>query len=219
MSEKALMRYVATGERSYPPQASFAAEFTADYEALVASSFEQLADESTPQYRVLQRLRKPFDTCVVLDTLIPITDGELYIFGGTVRRALFDNTQYGDLDIMVPNGDNRLFEGLDALCVPVELNRQGHHRYRWGAQQIDAFQPREFYSGFQDVEHALRYFDLRINATHGERSIDQYVSGGQFGSPGVEDIIEALWGTRVSPSIDGVRPEHLRDDRCLVPVD
>ena len=49
-----------------------------------------------------------------------------------------------------------------------------------------------------------------------ERSIDQDVSGGQLGAPGVEDIIEALWGTRVSPSIDGVRPEHLRDDRCLV---
>jgi len=114
--------------------------------------------------RVLHRLRRCFDARGVLDMLEHATGGEFYIFGGTVRRVLFGDTRSGDLDLMVPNGGSRAFEALNALQVPVELNRSGHHRYHWNALQIDVFQPREFYRGFQDVDAALRFFDLRINA-------------------------------------------------------
>jgi len=116
------------------------------------------------QSRVLQRLRERFDSCHVIDALRSATNGDLYIFGGTVRRILFDDKQSGDLDLMVPNGDRRAFDALAKLQVPFQLNRSGHHRYRWNGQQIDLFEPREFYRGFENVEGALRYFDLRINA-------------------------------------------------------
>ena len=38
----------------------------------------------------------------------------MYVFGGTVRRALFNDTRFGDLDLMIPNGDARAFEVLGA---------------------------------------------------------------------------------------------------------
>jgi hypothetical protein len=116
------------------------------------------------QSRVLKRLQERFDSCHVIGTLDRATGGELYVFGGTVRRILFDDKQSGDLDLMVPNGDRRAFEALNDLRIPFQLNRSGHHRYQWNAQQIDLFEPREFYRGFDNVEGALRYFDLKINA-------------------------------------------------------
>lgn len=127
-------------------------------------SVKQTVTPKSLPCRVLHRLRHSFDARCALDMLEHTTGGEFYIFGGTVRRVLFDDTRSGDLDLMVPNGDDRAFEALNALRVPFELNRSGHHRYHWNALQIDLFQPREFYRGFQDVDAALRFFDLRINA-------------------------------------------------------
>jgi hypothetical protein len=81
-----------------------------------------------------------------------------------LRRVLFNDLLSGDLDVMVPNGDDRAFHTLNRLHVPFEFNRQGHHRYRWNNLQIDLLQPEEFYAGFQDVEASLSFFDLKINA-------------------------------------------------------
>lgn len=127
------------------------------------ASGHSVFDHST-QVRLLQQLQKRFDNSCIIEALRAATGGDFYIFGGTLRRALCERGQYGDLDVMVPNGDFRAFESFEVLRVPFEFNRQGHHRYRWNGQQIDAFQPREFYKGFADVEGALRYFDLKINA-------------------------------------------------------
>jgi hypothetical protein len=141
-----------------------------------STSDQPVADSST-RIRLLQQLQKRFDNYCILDALISATGGDFYIFGGTLRRALCEREQYGDLDVMVPNGDLRVFKALDALRVPFQFNRQGHHRYRWNGQQIDAFQPIEFYRGFSDVEGALRYFDLKIN------SLAFHVSSGRIIDP------------------------------------
>jgi hypothetical protein len=114
--------------------------------------------------RVLKRLREKFDASCALDTVDCATDGEIYVYGGVLRRAVFSDAHCGDLDLMVPNGDDRAFETLNALRVPFRLNRSGHHRYRWNNLQIDVLQPREFYGGFEDVEAFLSFFDLKINA-------------------------------------------------------
>lgn len=114
--------------------------------------------------RVLGDLRRSFDASCVVDRLVEATDGEAYLFGGTLRRGLFGDAHSGDLDVMVPNGDNRIFRALRKLGVPFVLNRQRHHRYRWNRQQIDVLQPREFYAGFPTIEGALGFFDLRVNA-------------------------------------------------------
>lgn len=114
--------------------------------------------------RVLKRLHEGFDTSCALGALDCATDGEIYLYGGMLRRALFSDAHCGDLDLMVANGDNRVFEALNILRVPFGFNRSGHHRYHWNNLQIDVLQPREFYDGFEDVEPFLSFFDLKINA-------------------------------------------------------
>lgn len=113
---------------------------------------------------VLQRIQKSAVASRIVDILSQATDGDVYIFGGSLRRVLFGENSFGDLDIMVPNGDARAFEALSAFGLSFTLNRHGHHRYLWGGQQVDLFQPSEFFNGFPDVETALRFFDLEINA-------------------------------------------------------
>jgi hypothetical protein len=81
--------------------------------------------------RILQRLQEGFDASVAVSTLNDATDGEIYVYGGVLRRVLFNDLLSGDLDVMVPNGDDRAFHTLNRLHVPFEFNRQGHHRYRW----------------------------------------------------------------------------------------
>ncbi len=114
--------------------------------------------------RVLHRIQRSFDASQVLETLEAATDGEVYLVGGTIRRGLLDGTGYGDLDFMVPNGDNRAFEALDALHVPFVLNRTLHRKYQWNGLRVELFQPSTFYRGFPDVTSAIHYFDLRVNA-------------------------------------------------------
>ncbi|MHB8355451.1 MAG: nucleotidyltransferase family protein [Vulcanimicrobiaceae bacterium] len=111
-----------------------------------------------------QCLQERPDSKRLLDVLARATDGEIHIVGGSIRRALLGGSGSGDLDLIVPNGDPRAFDALRILDIPFEFNRHGHHRYHWNGLQIDVFQPEEFFTGFPDVEGALRYFDLRINA-------------------------------------------------------
>ena len=115
-------------------------------------------------WRTRERLEEALDSSCAITTLNYATGGDIYVFGGTVRRVVFRDSRSGDLDLMVPNGDDRAFEALNKLRVPFQLNRQGHHRYCWNRLQIDVLQPREFYGGFHNVNAALRFFDLRINA-------------------------------------------------------
>lgn len=124
----------------------------------------QVTDHGELSSRVLRLLRERFDSWCAIEVLNGATDGDIYVFGGTIRRGLFHDKLSGDIDIMVPNGDDRAIDALDALKVPFVLNSNGHRRYRWNSLQIDIFQPREFFRGFEDVESALCFFDLRINA-------------------------------------------------------
>jgi hypothetical protein len=113
---------------------------------------------------LLRSIAERFDADGAVNALMTATAGDMYLFGGAIRRTVLGDRLSGDLDIMVPNGDDRAFAALAALKVPASLNSQGLRRYRWGSLQIDLFQPREFFGGFVDVESALRFFDLRINA-------------------------------------------------------
>jgi hypothetical protein len=130
----------------------------------VHAANEQADYQSDLSSRVQELLAKRFDSYWAIKALQHATGGEIYIFGGAVRRGLFGDKLSGDIDIMVPNGDDRAFEAFDSLKVPFVRNSQDLHRYRWNSLQIDLFQPREFFRGFEDVESALRFFDLKINA-------------------------------------------------------
>lgn len=130
---------------------------------LLASS-EQGTERGDLSSRVLRNLMERFDSRCAIEVLERATGGEIYVCGGTIRRALFGDKLSGDVDIMIPNGDDRAIEALDALKIPFNLNSHHHRRYRWNILQIELFQPREFFHGFKDVATALSYFDLRINA-------------------------------------------------------
>jgi hypothetical protein len=125
---------------------------------------QQATTHSELLRRVQRLLMERFDSRTAISFLDRATEGEIYIVGGALRRALFGDRLSGDVDIMVPNGDPRAFEALKALKVPFVRNSNRHHRYRWNSLQIDLYQPGEFFRGFQDVEAALCFFDLKINA-------------------------------------------------------
>jgi hypothetical protein len=127
-----------------------------------------IADRITAQQALAQRIRliieRRFDAHCAVRFLNNATDGDFHLCGGSIRRALLGDGLNGDLDVIVPNGDNRAIEELDALGLTFVLNSHGHHRYRWNSLQIDIFEPRHFFHGFDDVENALRFFDLKVNA-------------------------------------------------------
>jgi hypothetical protein len=130
------------------------------------------------------------------------TGGEIYVVGGTIRRCLFGDKLPSDVDIMVPNGDFRATAALEGLQIPLMLKNPNLRRYRWNALQIDLFEPRELFGGFEDVESALRFFDLKINALalhlRSGRVLDPFhiVSQKLITDPG---IIWDRW-TEMSPS-------------------
>lgn len=100
----------------------------------------------------------------LLSALEQATKGELYIFGGTLRRALMGSEPGCDLDIMVPNEDNRAFDRLATLGLSYSLNRRRHRRYLWSGLQLDVNQPQEWRHDFANVTDVLSFFDLRINS-------------------------------------------------------
>jgi hypothetical protein len=114
--------------------------------------------------RIRQQIEARLDSRCALDALTRATDGELYLCGGAVRRALLGARCCGDLDIMVPNCDPRAQTALDSMGVPFRLNSYHHRRYRWNGLEIDLFEPKDFFDGHETVTDALRYFDLCINA-------------------------------------------------------
>jgi hypothetical protein len=127
----------------------------------------------------------------VLEELGRATGGQFHVLGGSLRRAVLQQSPWGDLDLLVPNGDTRAFDRLDALGVPFHLNRHRHRRYRWNALQVDIFQPQAFYKGFADVDGVLRYFDLKVDAIAlhaGTQEVTDpfsMLSGGPVDDPGI----------------------------------
>ncbi len=114
--------------------------------------------------RIHARIGERFDARMAVDALVEATGGELYLCGGAVRRALFGDGSFADLDFMIPNYDQRAFRALDTLRVPYSLNSHHHRRYRWNGLELDLFEPREFFEGYDSIASALRTFDLAINA-------------------------------------------------------
>src|SRR5689334_8837974 len=114
--------------------------------------------------RVQLQIQDRSDARCAVDTLLRATDGECYLCGGTIRRAVFGTRCFGDIDVMVPNGDTRAMAALDSLGVPYRMNSYHHRKYRWNTLEIDLFEPREFFEGYESIPCALRSFDLRINA-------------------------------------------------------
>jgi hypothetical protein len=117
-----------------------------------------------------------FDANLALEQLISVCSGDLYIFGGCVRDAALGRPRGGDLDIMVPNGDRRAFNELDRLGLRYILNSQNHRRYFWNRLQIDIFEPKDFFVGFSDVEKAVSYFDLKMNALAVHSATEQLIN-------------------------------------------
>jgi len=154
--------------------------------------------------RVFASLRSDFDLAQVLDVLNISCSGEFYVFGGSIRDVALGRSRGGDLDIMVPNGDRRAFEELDRLAVPYRFNSQQHRRYFWNRLQIDIFEPKDFFIGFPDVEQAVAYFDLRMNA------LALHVGSGRIIDPldGLRYIENRNPGIHWKRWIDA-KPEHL----------
>src|SRR6267143_353663 len=97
---------------------------------------EQLAARDQLASRVQRMVTERFDASCAIDALNRATVGEFYLCGGTIRRGLLGDDLSGDLDIILPNGDDRAIDTLDDLKVPFVLNSHGHRRYRWNALQI-----------------------------------------------------------------------------------
>jgi hypothetical protein len=114
--------------------------------------------------RLEDRLDRSLDAKQALATLMDVTSGEFLLVGGSIRHALFNDSLSGDLDIILPNGDDRGFRAFDSLQIPFSYNSNGHRRYRWNGSQIDMFQPKEFFDGFSDEISTLQYFDLKVNS-------------------------------------------------------
>ncbi len=163
-----------------------------------ASSHQELSS------RVRRILAERFDSSSAIQALENATGGDMYVFGGAVRRALFGDKLSGDVDIMVPNGDSRAFDELARLKVQFTLNSNNHHRYRWNSLQIDLFQPGEFFDGFDNVEAVLRFFDLKINALslhlRSARILDPFglVSTAYITDPGIN---WARWSRMTSENV------------------
>lgn len=140
------------------------------------------ADQTVAQQRLSLQVRRAlmcrFDAKLAIEFLVQATQGDIYICGGTLRRRIFNGQISSDVDIMIPNGDDRAFKALDALHIPFVLNSHRHRRYRWNYLEIDIFHPRDFFGGFDEVYNALCFFDLKINslALHwrSNRIIDPY---------------------------------------------
>src|SRR4051812_3810793 len=72
--------------------------------------------------RLRFRIMQSFDLSHAIETLSQAATGDFYLVGGSVRRALFENNSVGDLDLVLPNHDSRVFQKLDSLGVPYSLN-------------------------------------------------------------------------------------------------
>src|SRR6266581_4896557 len=87
---------------------------------------EQLAAQELLAARVQRIVTERFDASCAIDVLNRATVGEFYLCGGTIRRGLLGDSLSGDLDIIVPNGDDRAIDTLDELKVPFVLNSHRH---------------------------------------------------------------------------------------------
>jgi len=112
--------------------------------------------------RVLEFIDCQPDSRDAFGYLQQVTKGEFYLVGGLLRRLLFGSHTHCDIDIIVPNADDRAFQALDELKVPTDASSSAFRRYKWNNLQLDIFQPRQY--GMTDIDSALRHFDLRINA-------------------------------------------------------
>ncbi|MCC6563617.1 hypothetical protein IT087_01875, partial [Candidatus Uhrbacteria bacterium] len=83
---------------------------------------------------------------------------------GAIRDAILDRGELHDLDIVIRENDQRVFQSLDSLGASYEFNRRGMRRYRLGKLQIDLIEPSKFYKGLSSIESILNFFDLKINA-------------------------------------------------------
>jgi hypothetical protein len=156
---------------------------------------ESASIQTTFVAKVWARIAATRGLLPLLEKLIRAARGEIYLFGGTLRRAMMDCAPGYDFDLMVPNGDNRVFNRLADLKIPYLLNRRRHHRYRWRKFQLDVNQPYEWHPSFGSIVDALSFFDLRIDslALH-------------LGSRTVLDPFGLL--TRARPSTPGINWER-----------
>lgn len=113
---------------------------------------------------IFRRLDSSFDLRHAIDAIIKATGGDFYVFGGTIRKAILNENHCGDLDIIVENGNDKIYEAFHDLGLVYTLNSKGHHRYQWNKLQIDICQPKEFFSGYDTVIEMLMNVDLKINS-------------------------------------------------------
>lgn len=99
-----------------------------------------------------------------LSLISEASNGDFYVFGGSLRRTLLGGDFDGDVDIMVDNNDDRVFDFLEDHKVSFELNRRKHRRYKWHSFQFDINKPVEWDTSFLNVTDVLLHFDLNINS-------------------------------------------------------
>lgn len=113
---------------------------------------------------VLKRVEGSFDAHHAVQAAIAATDGDFYIYGGSLRRVLLHDPREGDLDLIVHDDDDRIVNEFTRLGLEHTLNSNKHHRFLWNKLQIDICSPKNFFDGHNNVESLLRSVDLKINS-------------------------------------------------------
>lgn len=113
---------------------------------------------------IRQAVERGADAKVALNAIEAACDGDAYLVGGAIRDSILGSSGLRDLDIVIPENDQRVFDALDGVGATYTFNRRGMRRYRLGELQMDLIEPSKFYRGLSSLDSILRFFDLRINA-------------------------------------------------------
>lgn len=113
---------------------------------------------------IRQFVERNLDAKRALETIGSACDGECYLVGGAIRDSIVGSGELRDLDIVIRENDQRVFQALDAIGATFKFNRRGMRRYRCGELQMDLIEPSKFYQGLSTIDEILGFFDLKINA-------------------------------------------------------
>lgn len=113
---------------------------------------------------IRQSVERNPDAKSALEAIDAASRGECWLVGGSIRDAILGASELRDLDIVIRENDQEVFQSLDRLGSTYEFNRRGMRRYRVGGLLIDLIEPSKFYRGLSTIESILCFFDLKINA-------------------------------------------------------
>lgn len=122
------------------------------------------------------------------------------LVGGSIRDFLLDGRSPRDLDFIVSSDELEVLRRSPDSAVG--QNRHGNVRVYLADIHMDLFAPQTFFGGFEDVERALAFFDVNVNAVGiaiGDGRTYDPVGGFEAIRRGVVELIPARWRSEASP--------------------